>query len=159
MTKKEVVIFLSYARNDQDTVKLVYKKLQVEGYSPWMDQYDILPGENWENCIKNAIKKASFFLIFLSDHSVNRRGVLQKEVRAALVSETGMLSTDIYLIPVRISDCPMPDELSSFQWVDLFDESGWGRLLSAIKVGLKRRKSDPRYKMSVLTSSNKKETK
>jgi hypothetical protein len=159
MTKKEVVIFLSYARDDQDAVKLVYKKLQMEGYSPWMDQYDILPGENWENCIKNAIKKATFFLIFLSNHSVNRRGVLQKEVRAALVAETGMLPTDIYLIPVRVSDCPIPDELASFQWVDLLEESGWDRLLSAIKAGLKRRESDPRYKMGVLTSSKKEETK
>jgi len=157
--KKSALIFLSYARDDQVQIKEIYKKLEAEGYQPWMDQYDILPGENWELCIRTAIKKADFFLIFLSNHSVNRRGVLQKEVRAALASEDGMLPTDIYLIPVRITDCPMPDELASFQWVDFFEESGWDRLLSAIKAGLKRRESDPRYKMGVLTSSKKKKTK
>jgi hypothetical protein len=145
MTRKPL-IFLSYARDDQDAVKLVYKRLQAEGYSPWMDQFDILPGEDWERAIKTAIKKADFFLIFLSGHSVNRRGVLQKELRAALDSWTGMLPGDIYLIPVRLSDCPIPDELSSFQWVDFFDNLGWDKLLKAIKAGTKQRRNDPRNK-------------
>ena len=146
MTKKKLMIFLSYARNDQDTVKAVYKRLKDEGYTPWMDQYDILPGEEWERSIKSAIKKADFFLVFLSDSSVNRRGVLQKEIRAALDSWNGMLPSDIYLIPVRLVDCPVPEDLSSFQWVDFFDDSGWSKLLLAIKAGLKRRRNDPKNK-------------
>lgn len=141
---KKTIIFLSYARDDQDTVKLIYEKLRAEGYSPWMDQFDILPGENWERSIRIAIQKADFFLIFLSVHSVNRRGVLQKEIRAALDAWNTMLASDIYFIPVRLSDCSIPDELSNFQWVDIFDTSGWDKLLSAIRVGLKRRKNDPK---------------
>jgi len=141
---KKTIVFLSYARDDQDAVKLIYTKLQAEGYSPWMDQFDILPGENWERSIRNAIQKADFFLIFLSPYSVNRRGVLQKEIRAALDAWNTMLASDIYLIPVRLGDCSIPGELSDFQWVDIFDTSGWNKLLSAIKVGLKRRKNEPR---------------
>ena len=144
--KRKVLIFLSYARDDQDAVKLIHKRLQAEGYSPWMDQFDILPGEDWERAIRAAIKKADFFLIFLSGHSVNRRGVLQKEIRAALDSWTGMLPSDIYLIPVRLNDCPIPDELLSFQWVDIFDDSGWSKLLLSIKAGLTKRRNDPRDK-------------
>jgi hypothetical protein len=143
---KKPVIFLSYARNDQDIVKVLYTRLEDEGYKPWMDQFDILPGEDWERSIRSTIKKADFFLVFLSKHSINRRGVLQKEIRIALDSWNGMLSDDIYFIPVRLSECQIPDELSSFQWVDIFDDSGWSRLLSAITVGLKRRKNDPRNK-------------
>lgn len=144
--KNKPLIFLSYVRDDQDVVKPVYEKLRAEGYSPWMDQFDILPGEDWGRSIRIAIQKADFFLIFLSTHSVNRRGVLQKEIRAALDVRNTMLMSDIYLIPVRLSDCSIPDELSAFQWVDIFDASGWDRLLSAIKAGLKRRKNDPKHK-------------
>ena len=146
MTKNKRPIFLSYARDDQDMVKAVYKKLKDEGYTPWMDQFDILPGEDWERSIKNAIKKADFFLVFLSENSVNRRGILQKEIRTALDSWNGMLPDDIYLIPVRLSDCDVPEDLSSFQWVDFFDDSGWSKLLLAIKYGLKRRGNDPKNK-------------
>ena len=146
--KTKALIFLSYARDDQDMVKSVYKRLQAEGYSPWMDQFDILPGENWERSIRAAIQKADFFLIFLSNHSVNRRGVLQQEIRMALDSWNKMLSDDIYLIPVRLSDCPIPGDLAPFQWVDFFVDTGWDKLISAIKAGLKKRRNDPRNKKS-----------
>jgi hypothetical protein len=140
------LIFMSYARDDEEEIKLIYRRLQNEGCRPWMDQFDILPGENWERSIKSAIQKADFFLFFLSNYSVNRRGFLQKEIRLALDAWNGMLMSDIYLIPMRLSPCQIPDELSSFQWVDYFDDSGWAKLVLAIEAGLKRRKNDPKRK-------------
>ena len=141
--KKKPIIFLSYAHSDQDAVKRIYEKLMSEGYAPWMDQYGILPGENWERSIHVAINKADFILVFLSDHSINRRGFLQREIREALNIWQTMLMDDIYLIPVRLSPCTVPDELSSFQWVDMFDRTGWNKLKSAIEIGSKRRKNSP----------------
>jgi serine/threonine-protein kinase len=40
----------------------------------------------------------------------------------------------IYLIPVRLEDCPVPDRLSSRQWVDLFDnyQTGFRGILRSI---------------------------
>ena len=143
---KKTKLFLSYARDDEEAVKLLYTRLQTEGFSPWMDQFNILPGENWEKSIRIAIQNADFFLIFLSVHSVNRRGVLQKEIHAALDAWNAMLTSDIFLIPVRLSECSIPDELSIFQWVDIFDETGWDKLLLAMKAGLRRRRNDPRNK-------------
>jgi hypothetical protein len=35
---KKAILFLNYTRDDQDVVKLIYKRLQDEGYNPWMDQ-------------------------------------------------------------------------------------------------------------------------
>lgn len=144
--KNKPIVFLSYARDDKDIVEQIYKRLHVEGYSPWMDQFDILPGENWERSIRDALQKADFFLVFLSPHSVNRRGFLQKEIRMAFEAWNGMLLSDIYMIPVRLNSCSIPDDLSNFQYVDIFDTSGWDRLLFALKSGLKRRKNDPRRK-------------
>jgi hypothetical protein len=144
--KMKPLIFLSYSRNDQDVVKAAYKELRKKGYSPWMDQFDIVPGEKWERAIQRTIEKADFFLVFLSEHSVNRRGVLQQEIRMALSEWNKMLSDDIYLIPVRLTNCPIPEDLSSFQCVDLFEDSGWSNLLKAIASGLKRRCNDPRNK-------------
>jgi hypothetical protein len=34
------------------------------------------------------------------------------------------LDDDIFLIPVRLEDCLVPDALSRFQWVDIFTERG-----------------------------------
>ena len=134
-------IFLCYARPDEIVVGDLYSKLSKEGFSPWMDQKDILPGEKWEASIKRAIQHSDFFLACLSQHSVSRRGFLQKEIKAALDIWQEKLEHDIYLIPVRLDDCETPDTLSGFQWVNLFEECGFERLASAIRTGIDYRYS------------------
>ncbi len=138
--KSKAKIFLSYARTDQDKVKILYQKLSKEGFNPWMD-IDILPGENWRNAIKKAIKRSDFFLACLSANSVNRRGYIQKEIRDALEIWKEKLDNDIYLIPVRLEDCEVPESLSDFQWVNLFEDGSWEKLKKATQVGMERRKN------------------
>lgn len=100
-----------------------------KGYSPWA---------GLEHALRNAIRKATFFLVFLSRNSVNRRGGIQKEIREALSVWEQKLIEDIYLIPVRIEECEVPDSLSRFQWVNLYEPGGFERLIDAIRVGIKR---------------------
>ncbi len=132
-------IFLSYAREDEKQVKQLYKDLISADFSPWMDTEDLLPGESWRAGIENAIKHSAIFLACLSLHSVGKRGFIQKEIKYALDVQDEMLESDIYLIPVRLEDCVVPERLRDHQWVDLFDEDGLSRLLIAIYEGLDRR--------------------
>jgi tetratricopeptide (TPR) repeat protein len=98
-----------------------------------------LPGELWSNSIQIAIEESDFFLACISNHSIDKRGILQKEVKTALDDWEGMLEGDIYLIPVRLEDCSVPNRLDDFQWVDLFKEDGWFQLENAIRKGMDRR--------------------
>jgi len=111
--KSEAKIFINYARDDQPQVEPVYQRLLREGFKPWMDKYDIVGGEKWKLAIKRAIRDCDFFMIFLSKNSVNKRGVLQKEIRTALENWKGMLENDIFLIPVRLEECAAPEILPS----------------------------------------------
>ena len=65
----ESKIFISYAKPDRKSVRLVYDKLKNEGFTPWMDIMDIKAGEIWENVIEQAIKDSAFFLVFMSKNS------------------------------------------------------------------------------------------
>jgi hypothetical protein len=132
-------IFLSYAREDGEKVEKLYQKLSDAGFKPWMDKKDILPGEKWELAIQKAIQHSDFFLVCLSKNSVGKRGWIQREIREALHVLKGMLDSDIYLIPVRLEDCEVPESLASFQWVNLFKANGWTWLVKAIQVGMERR--------------------
>jgi hypothetical protein len=132
-------IFLSYAREDEDKVKELYQRLSDAGFKPWMDKKDILPGEIWKSRIPQAIRESDFFLACLSRNSVNKRGWIQREIKDALDIWQEKLDSDIYLIPARLEDCEVPERLGDFQWVDLFEEEGWTRLVKAIQEGLKRR--------------------
>ena len=137
--KATAQIFLSYAREDEKKVENLYQKLSDAGFKPWMDKKDILPGEQWKPRIPQAIQRSDFFLVCLSANSVDKRGWIQKEIKKALDIWQEMLDSDIYLIPVRLEDCRVPERLSDFQWVNLFKEDGWTRLVEAIRVGLERR--------------------
>ena len=135
-------IFLSYARPDENMVEELYEKLSDAGFKVWMDKKDILPGERWRVRIERAIKNSDFFLVCLSKNSVNRRGFLQREIKQALDIWEEKLKDDIYLIPIRLDECNVPDELSEFQWVNLFEENGRRQLVKAIQVGMERRVED-----------------
>lgn len=131
-------VFLSYARDDIKQVRELYQELVEAGIQPWMDIIDLLPGQDWELAIKTAIQKADFFVVCLSAQSVIKRGYLQREIKRALELWGEKLEDDIYLIPVRLDDCEVPASLSNFQWVDLYDEYGFSRLLKAIEIGTEK---------------------
>lgn len=131
-------IFISYAREDYETVEQLYNRLQYAGYKPWMDKKDILPGERWESSIDKAIRDSDFVLICISNKSVNKRGFLQREIKDALDLWREKLEDDIFLIPVRLEDCNVPESLKEFQWIDLYNSNEWILLLKAIHEGTKR---------------------
>jgi hypothetical protein len=135
---ENIKIFLSYAREDEDSVVNLYNFLSDSGFKPWMDKKDILPGELWEPVIWKATKQADFFVICLSNNSVNKRGFLQKEIKLALDIWEEKLEDDIYLIPIRLDECKVPDKLCKFHWVNLYEDNGLSLLTNAIQVGLKR---------------------
>jgi formylglycine-generating enzyme required for sulfatase activity len=132
-------IFLCYARPDEDRVRELYQRLTAAGFKPWMDQEDIVPGERWRPSIERAIQRSDFFLACLSTHSVSRRGFLQREIKTAMDLWQEKLGSDIFLIPARFEPCEVPEDLTDFQWVNLYEERGWTRLLQALQVGLERR--------------------
>jgi hypothetical protein len=139
--RKKNQIFISYARSDSAEVEEIYERLSLAGFRPWMDKKDILPGEDFAFCIKQAIKHSNFFLACLSSNSVNRRGFIQREIKTALDLWEEKLNSDIYLVPVRLEPCEAPVSLSGFQWIDLFGsekDDNWEKLLKALQTGARR---------------------
>ena len=105
-----------------------------------MDTQDLLGGEDWERAINKAIKRSDFFILCLTKNSVDRRGVMQKEIGAAFDKKKEMLVDDIYLFPIRFEECEVKDErLSKFHRIDLFKNDGYDRLKNTLNEGLKRR--------------------
>lgn len=131
-------VFISYARKDLGKVKELYQQLKEAGFSPWQDIHDILPGELWHDALMRAIREAPFFLACLSTNSVNKRGVIQEELKEALQIWLRKLDDDIYFIPVRLEECPVPEALAKFQWVDLHTDGGFAKLSQALRAGMEK---------------------
>jgi hypothetical protein len=131
-------VFLSYAREDRARIEQVYDSLRAEGFEPWMDSRNIMPGQEWSSVIGQAIRSADFMLVFISRHSVSKRGYVQRELRAALDLLSELPEGATFLIPVRLDESPPPEPLRMIQFVDLFESGGWERLLQSMKDGMER---------------------
>ena len=57
-------VFLSYVREDEEQVDALYKKLQKEGFEPWMDVKRLTAGENWITAIEQAVEDFGFLRSF-----------------------------------------------------------------------------------------------
>ena len=42
-------IFVSYAREDLKTAKKLHTDLKAHGFDPWLDEENLLAGENWRD--------------------------------------------------------------------------------------------------------------
>lgn len=129
-------VFICYARpQDNEHADNLYKQLTEASLKPWMDRRDILPGEKWDVAIQAAIKSSSYFLVVLTKHSVDKRGYLQKEIKEALDVQKEKLEGDRYVIPVRVEQCRLPDQLSHLHCADLFEVDGLEKLKRSLLAG------------------------
>ena len=137
-------IFLSYCRDDKAEVTGLRDKLLSKGYNVWWDQ-NILPGQDWKLEIRTAMKQSDAVILCLSRQSQERgRSGIYPEVLDAINLYREYRPGDIFLIPVRLSECTIPPieidstrTLDSLQHVDLFPEgkraNGFEKILSSLQ--------------------------
>lgn len=114
-------IFISYASEDREHALRFYSDMLREGMAPWLDVVCLQPGERWRDAISAAIRESQYFVALLSESSVTKRGYVQKELAEALEVLKLCPASDIFIVPVRLSECqPSRTELTDIHWVDLF---------------------------------------
>ena len=131
-------VFISYARADLQSALEIYDVLRRGGANPWMDVRHLVPGQDWELEIRNAVEEADFFVACLSKKSVSKRGDVQKELKIALSVLDQMPERAVFIIPVRLEECPVPRSLAARQRLDWSSPDAPERLLAAVGVALPR---------------------
>ncbi len=132
--KPHLKAFLCHASGDKPEVLQLYKRLVAEGIDAWLDKEKLLPGQDWRLEIPRAVRAADVVVICLSKKSVTKEGYIQKEIQFALDIAEEKPEGTIFLIPARLEDCVVPERLSRWQWVELFEEGGFLRLLRSLKL-------------------------
>src|SRR5580700_2655316 len=69
------------------------------------------------------------FLMFLSRYSLNKRGIIQKEIKTALKKAEEFLPGDIFIVPIVLERCDVPDVLAKWHWIDT-QKSNWRSALA-----------------------------
>jgi len=105
--------------------------LEQAGYPTWVDEHEILPGDDLPGSIAKALADASVFLVVISKHSLASRW-LTYELRLATHR---MIEGQLVVIPVRIDEAEPPPEIRSLLWADFRTDfgSGWRVLDAALE--------------------------
>jgi hypothetical protein len=124
-------VFISYASEDRDRIRLLAERLEGEGYSVWWDQ-DIPPGSDYMSYIFSELQAAPCVIVAWSASSVASHYV-RSEAETARVRRA--------LVPAMLEMVPIPPPFNLLNAVDLMEwdgdlsHSAWKRRL----IGVQRR--------------------
>jgi hypothetical protein len=92
--------FVSYSRLDSSAVLQIVQDLRVRHINVWLDQSDILPGQDWDDALVAAMNACPRFILFLSPNALASDHV-KHELRYAQ-------SKKKVIVPVMLAPCEMP---------------------------------------------------
>jgi len=136
----KIKVFLCHAKQDKQRVRKLYRHLLENGIETWLDEENILPGQDWDLEIKKAIRGCHIVAICLSKASVTKTGYVQKEIRFALDFADEQPDGSIYIIPVKLEECEVPPRLTRWHWVELYRKGGKGQLLQTLDMKKQRKR-------------------
>ncbi len=114
-------IFISYAREDQQSTEQLARVLEAHGWSVWWDR-SIVAGDTFDEAIERALGEAGCVLVLWSESSVNSTWV---RAEAGDGLERGIL------VPILLGKVAMPLAFRQLQAVNL---AGWKGDLSSLEL-------------------------
>jgi len=132
--ERKLKVFLCHSSGDKPRVRDLYKRLQADGFEPWLDEEDLLFGQKWQDEIPKAVPAADTILVCLSRDSIAKDGYVQKEIKYALDASDNKPEGTIFIIPLRLEDCTIPDRLKDWHVGNLYEERGYEKLLRALRA-------------------------
>ena len=130
----KINVFICHSSGDKYNARELYQHLIIDGFGAWLDEEKLLPGQDWAYEIPKAVRHAHVVIVCLSKDSITKEGYVQKEIKIALDVADEKPEGIIFIIPAKFEECAVPDRLSRWQWVNLFEENGYSKLRNALKL-------------------------
>ena len=135
-SKQQKHVFLIYAHSDKKAVHKLYQHLIRDRVKTWLDEKELMPGQNWKHEIRQAILRSDFVVICLSKRFNKQGGFRHEELRIALGKAKTVAEDKIFLIPARLERCHLLESVYPWQCVDLFEADGYKKLLKTLKEAM-----------------------
>jgi hypothetical protein len=111
-------LFICHSSKDEAIAREVVEALEADGLKCWISERDVLPGENYQEAIVQALEAASGIVFLFSENS-NKSLEIKKEL-----SLGGSISVPVF--PLRLSQIApsgaLRYELAVRQWIDIFPD-------------------------------------
>ncbi len=145
---KKLRVFLCHAEEDKQKVRKLCQRLEKDGFDVWLDEKNLLAGQDWKFEIKKGIRNADAIIFCLSTISVAKEGYVQVEIQEALEFAKEKPEGTISIIPLRLDNCKVPLNIQKWHWENYFTNKGYEKLIKALNA----RKKDLETKQIVIQS-------
>ena len=132
--RRKLRIFLCHSSADKAAVRRLSRLLAKGGAAPWLDEEQLIPGQDWRRAIPSVVESSDVALVCLSRDAVSREGYLRDEIAFALTVAERRPEGEIFLVPLLLEPCDVPARLARWHWVSLSEPQGVGRLLRALRA-------------------------
>ncbi|MFX0197020.1 MAG: TIR domain-containing protein [Candidatus Hodarchaeota archaeon] len=141
MRKRKFNVFLSHNNADKPAIEALARKLVKEGINPWLDKWNVIPGEPWHEAIIEALDRCETCAVLIGPSGI---GPWQnEEMRAAIERRVKGSKGRFRVIPVllpgskRDERSRLPTFLVATTWVEfrntIDDEEAFYHLVCGIK--------------------------
>lgn len=131
---QHIQVFLCHATGDKPKIRELYRRLRNDRVDTWLDEENLLPGHEWQIEIPKAVRSSDVVIVCLSKGSITKEGYVQKEIRQALDVADEKPDGTIFIIPLKLEECEVPERLKKWQWVNLIDNNGYERLMRSLEI-------------------------
>jgi hypothetical protein len=137
-------VFIVYARDDLEVARKLSRRMKDVGLSPWLDVDELVPGQVWKKAVLKALEESSVAVVLVSKNH-EKGGFVREEMNAAMKLLQSNEANVVPIVPVRIDDSAVPEQLAQIQWVDLREEGSEEKLLRGLAraTGLTLRSTGP----------------
>jgi MinD-like ATPase involved in chromosome partitioning or flagellar assembly len=139
-TNRPLRVFICHSSSDKTVVRELYQKLRAETWlQPWLDEAELIPGQDWNFEIEKAVEVADVILVCLSKNSVTKEGYIQREIRIVLDFADYKPEGTVFIIPIRLEETDPPRRLRQWQYLDYFPETKRNDAFQKLLLSLRTR--------------------
>jgi ABC-type multidrug transport system ATPase subunit len=145
-----IKVFLSYSFPDKKVARKLYNGLQQAGFSPWMDEVNIMPGDFIESSIDDAMDISDVFIFLASDSSSSSAKWNDELMKASILKKLRPRHS-ILIIPALLEeDVDLPGDLSKVRFLDFSHDFNLGthELIEVLKKFESRKRQQDIHKPS-----------
>ena len=103
--------FVSYFREDSNSVKVVCDALEKSGIPYWIDVDRLEAGENWNREIEKKIQNAAAFVLCISRHFYERPdSYVHRELEIARNVLAGKHPSELWYFPLQLDPAEIPNQ-------------------------------------------------
>jgi hypothetical protein len=101
-------VFLSHNSKDKPAVETLARRLEDEAkLKPWLDKWNLVPGDPWQEAIEEALDQSCTCAVFLGPKGFG--GWHHEEMRSALNQRVSQRERKFRVVPVLLPGAVMPE--------------------------------------------------